>query len=175
MITFDLHYCPAGSSRNLDRLDYCSGSGFHSQSQEETGMDPPQGSQINQSSRLTPGLHVDAKVHVLEEELLTVVAKVDTCEYGGEAVRTLQQVRASRAVQVLQCRPRMGGDSGGGFGKVNLTVYSLGLLSSSGASWLSSSARPFFLPFCCFLVRASLVCFSCTMKAVSSDQIRSGM
>lgn len=53
----------------------------------------------------------------------------------------------------------MGGESGGGLGKVNLTVYSLGLFSSSGASWLSSS-WPFFFPFCCFLVRASFVCFS---------------
>lgn len=60
----------------------------------------------------------------------------------------------------LLCSPSMGGDRGGGLGKVNLTVYSLGLFSSSVASWLSSSWPPFFLPFCCFLVKTSLVCFS---------------
>lgn len=61
---------------------------------------------------------------------------------------------------VLLCRPRMGGESGGGLGKVNFTVYSLGLFSNSVASWLSSSWPPFFLPFCCFLVSTSFVCFS---------------
>lgn len=65
----------------------------------------------------------------------------------------------SETCSFLLWRPSMGGDSGGGLGKVNLTVYSLGLFSSSWASWLSSSC-PFFFPFCCFLVRASLVCFS---------------
>lgn len=80
----------------------------------------------------------------------------------------VQHLRGSQRVHMLSwtvCMfllwsPRMGGDRGGGLGKVNLTVYSLGLFSSSVASLLSSSWPPFFLPFCCFLVRASFVCFS---------------
>lgn len=65
----------------------------------------------------------------------------------------------AKVIKDLLYRPRIGGESGGGLGKVNLTVYSLGLLRSSVASRLSSSCWVFF-PFCCFLVRASFVCFS---------------
>lgn len=38
---------------------------------------------------LTPGLHVNAKVHAFEESLLSVVAKVNTCtQTTGSVVRT---------------------------------------------------------------------------------------
>lgn len=71
----------------------------------------------------------------------------------------ISEVCTCKTYSFLLWRPSMGGESGGGLGKVNLTVYSLGLFSSSWAFWLSSSWL-FFFPFCCFLVRTSLVCFS---------------
>lgn len=91
---------------------------------------------------LTPGVHVNTKIYISKERLLIRVHKVNTCE---QQVTTVYKVHVlyinlfTGLQSFLLCNPRIGGESGGGLGKVNFTVYSLGLLSSSGASWLSSS------------------------------------
>lgn len=111
---------------------------------------------------------INTKVSVDEKWFLT--RKIES--HVWKITEMFRKIPVKNQSKNSPCNPKIGGCNGGGSGKLNLTMYSLGLDNNSVGRSSESFFGAFPRFFSCFLVRLSFCFFS--WKFLNNLKLRMG-